>query len=180
MFAIPQRPVAELPETTLPDKIRSRPVAEFFPNDLEKPAQVSGETQIVQRVVAQLPWAHNVILIQKLKDLPTRLWYARQAIAQGWSRDTLALMIKSHTHDRQGATVTNFDMRLLQPHAQLAKDTLKDPYIFDFLTLDKPIGISEYELTRALPEELKSALPTIEEIEAELSADLHDENEGEV
>ncbi len=46
--------------------------------------------------------------------------------------------------------------------------------------MNKPIGISEYELTRALPEELKSALPTIEEIEAELSADLHDENEGEV
>jgi predicted nuclease of restriction endonuclease-like (RecB) superfamily len=89
-------------------------------------------------------------------------------------------MIKSITHDRQGAAVTNFDTQLLQPHAQLAQDTLKDPYIFDFLTLDKPIGISEYELTRALPEELKSALPTIEEIEAELSADLHDENEGEV
>ena len=50
----------------------------------------------------------------------------------------------------------------------------------EFLGMNKPIGISEYELTRALPEELKSALPTIEEIEAELSADLHDENEGEV
>jgi len=46
--------------------------------------------------------------------------------------------------------------------------------------MNKPIGISEYELTRALPEELKSALPTIEEIEAELSAGLHDDNEGEV
>ena len=76
--------------------------------------------------------------------------------------------------------MTNFDTQLPQPHAQLAQDTLKDPYIFDFLNLNKPIGISEYELTRALPEELKSALPTIEEIEAELSADLHDENEGKI
>lgn len=84
LFAIPQRPVAELPET------------EFVSKDSAQPAQVSGETQIVQRIVAQLPWTHNVILIQKLKDLSTRLWYARQAIAQGWSRDTLTLMIKSH------------------------------------------------------------------------------------
>ena len=66
----------------------------------------------MQRTVAQLPWAHNVILIQKLNDLPTRLWYARQAIAQGWSRDTLTAMIKSNAHKRQGAAVTNFDLRL--------------------------------------------------------------------
>ena len=83
LFAITQRPVAELSETSLPGKIRPQPVAKFVSNDSEQSAQVSGETQIVQRVVAQLPWAHNVILIQKLKDLPTRFWYARQAIAQG-------------------------------------------------------------------------------------------------
>jgi len=92
LFAIPQRPVAELPETSLADKIRPQPVAEFVPNDSEQQAQVSGETQIVQRVIAQLPWAHNVILIQKLKDLPTRLWYARQAIAQGWSTGTKPIL----------------------------------------------------------------------------------------
>ena len=98
----------------------------------------------------------------------------RACIEQGWGRDILAVMIKSNAHGRQGAAVTNFDMRLPEPHAQLAKDTLKDPYIFDFLTLDKPIGISEYELTRALPDNLKSVLPTIEEIEAELSAGLRE------
>jgi predicted nuclease of restriction endonuclease-like (RecB) superfamily len=96
LFAIPQRPVAELPETSLPKEIRPQPVAEIDPTNSIQPPQASGETQIMQRIVAQLPWAHNVILIQKLKDLHTRLWYARQAIAQGWSRDTLALMIKSH------------------------------------------------------------------------------------
>ena len=62
----------------------------------------------------------------------------RACIEQGWGRDILAVMIKSNAHDRQGAAVTNVDMRLPEPHAQLAKDTLKDPYIFDFLTLDKP------------------------------------------
>lgn len=128
-----------------------------------------------------------------LADIKTRI---RQAIAQGWSRDTLALMIKTHTYDRQGAAVTNFDIRLQEPHAILAKNTLKtdNPTIGLILCQDKkrvlaeyalrgmnkPIGISEYELTRALPEEFRSALPTIEEIEAELSADLHDENEESV
>ena len=284
------RPVANLGDAAASPDFRPQPVAEIDPTNSIQSVQVSGETQIVQRVVAQLPWAHNVILIQKLKDLPTRLWYARQAIAQGWSRDTLAAMIKSHAYKRQGAAVTNFDMRLQEPHAQLAKATLKDPYIFDFLTLekpfrerelearlvehlerfllelgagfafvgrqvhldvaeedfyidllfyhlrlrsfvvvdlkigsfkpeyagkinfycnvvddqmrhqndnptiglilcqdknrvlaeyalrgmDKPIGISEYELTRALPDDLKSALPTIEEIESELSAGLQE------
>ena len=267
-------------------------MAEIDPDDSVQPAQVSGESQETQRVVAQLPWAHNVILIQKVKDLPIRFWYARQALVQGWSRDTLALMIQSNTHQRQGAAVTNFDLHLPKAHARLAKDTLKDPYIFDFLTLDKPfrereleaglmahlekfllelgagfafvgrqvhldvadedfyidllfyhlqlrsfvvvdlkigpfkpeyagkinfycnvvddhyqhetdnptiglilcqdkkrvlaeyalrgmnkpIGISEYELTRALPEKFKSVLPSIEEIEEELSRDLQ-ENE---
>ncbi len=168
------RLVAKLDDSAAPPEIRPQPVAEIDPNNSAQPAKVPEETQIVQQAVAQLPWAHNVILIQKLKDLPTRLWYARQAIAQGWSRDTLTAMIKSYAHKRQGAAVTNFDMRLPEPHAKLAKDTLKDPYIFDFLTLDKPIGISEYELTRALPDNLKSVLPTIEEIEAELSAGLRE------
>ena len=54
-----------------------------------------------------LSWAHNVILIQKRKDLPTRLWYACQTLAQGWTRDTLILQIKNRAHERQGAAITN-------------------------------------------------------------------------
>ncbi|CAB1085642.1 FIG074102: hypothetical protein [Olavius algarvensis Delta 1 endosymbiont] len=136
LFTIPQRPVAELSETSLLKETRTQSVAEIDPTDSIQSPQAPGETQFMQRIVAQLPWAHNVILIQKLKDLPTRLWYARQAIAEGWSRDTLALMIKSDTYKRQGEAVTNFDTQLPAPHAQLAQNTLKDPYIFDFLTLE--------------------------------------------
>ncbi len=120
LFLIWPRPVAKLDDTAAPPEIRPRPVAEFEPSDSTQSAQGSEETQIGQQVVAQLPWAHNIILIQKLKDLPTRFWYARQAIAQGWSCDTPALMIKSHAHKRQGAAVTNFDTRLPEPHAQLS------------------------------------------------------------
>lgn len=239
----------------------------------------------VQQAVAQLPWAHNVLLMQKVKTLKSRLWYAQMALEQGWSRNVLHLMIESHAHKRQGQAVTNFEIQLPLPQSDLARQTLKDPYIFDFLTLEepfherelevellqhlerfllelgqgfafvgrqyhldigeedfyidllfyhlrlrcfvvielkkgmfkpefagkmnfylnvvdeqlkhasdnptiglilcqdknrvvaeyalrgisKPIGVSEYELTRALPETLKSSLPTIEELEAELS-----------
>ncbi len=255
------------------------------------PKAVSGDpSENVRRLVTRLPWAHNILLIQKIKDLPTRLWYMQQTIEQGWSRNVLQMMIENNAHERQGEAVTNFEVHLPAPQSDLAQQALKDPYIFDFLTLDKPfrereletglvqhlekfllelgagfafvgrqhhlmvggddfyldllfyhlrlrcfvvidlkvgpfkpdyagkmnfylnivddklkhesdnpsiglilcqdkkkilaeyalrgmqkpIGVSEYELTRALPEELKSSLPTIEEIETELSGEPGD------
>jgi len=238
----------------------------------------------LQKLVTKIPWGQNFLLIEKVKDLPHRLWYMQKTIENGWSRNVLQTMIKSNAHERQGKAVTNFEAHLSAPQSDLAQQSLKDPYIFDFLTLDepfrereletglvrhlekfllelgtgfsfvgrqyhldvgnddfyidllfyhlklrcfvvidlkvgpfkpgyagkmnfylnvvddklkhetdnpsiglilcqdkkkilaeyalrgmqKPIGVSEYELTRALPDSLKSALPTIEEIEAEL------------
>ncbi len=246
---------------------------------LEEPERAN-----LQQLVAQLPWGHNILLIQKVKDINKRHWYMQQTVENGWSRNILALQIDSNAYARQGKAVTNFDKLLPSPQSDLARQVLKDPYIFDFLTLDtefrekeleagllrhlekfllelgsgfafvgrqyhldigdddfyidllfyhlklrcyvvielkrgkflpeyagkmnfylnavddllrypddkpsiglvlcqdknrivaeyalrgvnKPIGISEYQLTRALPEELKSSLPTIEEIEEEL------------
>lgn len=101
--------------------------------------------QIWQRAVAQLTWAHNLILIQKVKDLPTRLWYAQQAFEQGWSRDVLSLQIQSRAHERQGKAVTNFQRTLPPPQSDLASQLLKDPYFFDFLTLEKPFHERELE-----------------------------------
>lgn len=245
----------------------------------------------LSQLVEKIPWGHNFILMEKIKDLPTRLWYMEQTIQNGWSRDTLGLMIKSALHERQGKAVTNFDDHLPPPQSDLARQLLKDPYIFDFLTLTepfeerelevslvkhlekfllelgqgfafvgrqyhlevsnkdfyldllfyhlklrcfvvidlkkgdfkpeyagkmnfycsvvddklkhendqptiglilcqdkdkvlaeyalrdihKPIGVSDYELTRALPDNLKSSLPSIEEIEAELSVEMGEE-----
>lgn len=249
---------------------------------------------IVQPPVARLPaatfwsvpWAHHVIIVQKIKDLATRRWYMEQTLANGWSRNVLGLQIDARAHARHGKAASNFAALLPEPQSDLARQTLKDPYIFDFITLtepfqereletalvrhlekfllelgqgfafvgrqyrldvgdedfyidllfyhlrlrafvvidlkkgkfkpeyagklnfycnvvndrlkhpsdaptiglilcqtrdhllaeysfagiDKPIGISTYELTRALPARLKSALPTVEEIEAELTA----------
>jgi predicted nuclease of restriction endonuclease-like (RecB) superfamily len=90
-------------------------------------------------------WAHNVILIQKIKDLPTRLWYARQVIEHGWSRDSLMVQIKNRAHERQGGAVTNFSDTLPDVHASLAQGLLKDPYLFDFFTLEEPFHERELE-----------------------------------
>jgi predicted nuclease of restriction endonuclease-like (RecB) superfamily len=105
----------------------------------------SADAQIWQRAVAQLTWAHNVILIQKVKELPTRLWYARQAFEHGWSRDVLSLQIQSRAHERHGKAVTNFQRTLPPPQSDLASQLLKDPYVFDFLTLEKPFHERELE-----------------------------------
>jgi predicted nuclease of restriction endonuclease-like (RecB) superfamily len=107
-------------------------------------ADGEGDT-IVPQLAAQIPWAHNVILIQKVKDLPIRAWYMRQTIEQGWSRDVLSAMIQSAAHERQGSAVTNFADRLPPAQSDLAQQTLKDPYIFDFLTLDQPFRERELE-----------------------------------
>jgi predicted nuclease of restriction endonuclease-like (RecB) superfamily len=246
------------------------------------------KSQIVQLPVAQIPWAHNVLLMQKVKEPAVRRWYMEQILTHGWSRHVLNLQIEAQTHARQGKATTNFDNLMPAPQSDLAQQALKDPYIFDFLTLtepfhereletslirqlerfllelgagfafvgrqyrievggedfyidllfyhlhlrayvvielkkgafkpeyagklnfycnvvndylrhptdqptiglilcqskdkllaeysftgiDKPIGISTYELTRALPVDLQSALPTVEEIEAELGAEV--------
>lgn len=246
---------------------------------------------IVQRPVAQLPWAHHVVLIDKVKDEQQRNFYMQKSLENGWSRDVLSLQIKSGLHIRQGSAVTNFTATLPSPQSDLAQQVLKDPYIFDFLTItddyqekdlekglidhiakflvelgagfayvgrqyhlevgeddyyldllfyhlklrcyvviefkkgkfkpehagklnfylsvvddkirhaedkatigllicqeknrivaeyalkdiSKPIGISEYQLTTAIPENLKGSLPTVEELQKELETDNNDE-----
>ncbi|MBX3727666.1 MAG: DUF1016 family protein [Candidatus Sumerlaeia bacterium] len=107
--------------------------------------EAAGKARKRQVAVTLLPWAHNILLMQKLKDLPTRLWYAERAVAQGWSRDMLAAQIRSRLHERQGTTVANFSATLPEAHAQIALGLLKDPYLFDFLTLDEPFHERELE-----------------------------------
>lgn len=249
-------------------------------------AEAWPDSLIVQQAAAQLPWFHNVVLITRVKDRSTREWYIRKAIVGGWSRATLEVNIRNRLHEREGQAVTNFEARLPAPHSELAHETLKDPYLFDFLGLgdeahereiehalvrhitrfllelgngfafvgqqyrlqvsdreffidllfyhtrlkcyvvvelkatafkpehagqlnfyltavdrqvkaaddnptiglllcktqdrlvaeyalsgiDKPIGVAEYELVRALPESLETSLPTVEELESELGA----------
>ena len=98
-------------------------------------AQECPDFQIGQQSAAQLPWFHIVTLITKIPEPALREWYAREALAQAWPRETLAIQIKNQLHLRQGAAVTNFERRLVPPQAGLASQILKDPYHFDFLGL---------------------------------------------
>jgi predicted nuclease of restriction endonuclease-like (RecB) superfamily len=103
---------------------------------------------IGQQPADQLPWFHLVILFTKVSTDAEREWYAAKAIQHGWSRATLDAHIKSQLHLRQGVAVTNFDRHLPTPHAQLAAEALKDPYLFDFL------GLGE----EALEQDIENAL----------------------
>jgi predicted nuclease of restriction endonuclease-like (RecB) superfamily len=272
-----QQAVSQLPGTAKSPQL----VAKILPSEKVQPPVA----QLPATTFWAVPWAHHVIIVQKVKDFPTRRWYMEQTLANGWSRNILALQIDAQAHARHGKAVSNFAAMLPAPQSDLVQQTLKDPYIFDFLTLaepfhereletalirhlekfllelgqgfafvgrqyrldvgnedfyidllfyhlrlrafividlkkgkfkpeyagklnfycnvvndrlrhasdaptiglilcqtkdhllaeysfagiDKPIGISTYELTRALPTELRSALPTVEEIEAELA-----------
>jgi len=85
--------------------------------------------------VAGIPWGHNVVLMQKVKDQAQRLWYAAKAVEHGWSRTILTVQIESGLFERQGKATTNFAATLPRPQSDLAQQSLKDPYLFDFLTL---------------------------------------------
>ncbi|MDG0022813.1 PDDEXK nuclease domain-containing protein [Trinickia sp. Y13] len=98
-------------------------------------AQAWPTPAIVQQAVAQLPWSHIVTLLDKLKEPGARNWYAAQSLEHGWSRNVLAMQIDTRAYSRAGAAITNFDARLPPPQSDLAREALKDPYVFDFLGL---------------------------------------------
>jgi predicted nuclease of restriction endonuclease-like (RecB) superfamily len=91
------------------------------------------DREIVQEVLAQITWYHNVGLLEKLTRSEERLWYARETIKNGWSRNILALQIKSNLHERQGKAITNFKEILPPTDSDMAAQVFKDPYLFDFL-----------------------------------------------
>ncbi|MBD2704871.1 DUF1016 domain-containing protein [Spirosoma sp. BT702] len=102
---------------------------------MRKFAEEFSDPDFVQRPVAQLPWSHYVILMDKVKQLDDRLFYIAKALEHGWSRDVLSLQIKSGLHKRQGKAISNFKNSLPAPQSDLAQQLTKDPYLFDFLTL---------------------------------------------
>lgn len=91
--------------------------------------------QLEDLPIMMIPWGHNVVLLQRLKDNDQRFWYAKKAIECGWSRSTLELWINADLYNREGKAITNFKHALPMPDSDMAQQALKDPYIFDFLTL---------------------------------------------
>ncbi len=98
-------------------------------------AEAWPDEPFVQEVLAQLPWYHQLALLDKLPDSDSRRWYAAKAIEHNWSRNILAIQIETRLRERTGAAVTNFPASLPNPQSDLARESLKDPYPLDFLGL---------------------------------------------
>ncbi len=104
-------------------------------NYMRKLAEAYPEVSFVQQVVAQIPWGHNVRVLDQVKVPQEREWYLNQIIEHGWSRNILAIQIESGLYERKGKSVTNFRKTLPEAQSDLAQQVLKDPYVFDFLSL---------------------------------------------
>jgi predicted nuclease of restriction endonuclease-like (RecB) superfamily len=98
-------------------------------------AEAWPDPEFVQAVLAQLPWYHQLALLDKLPAPEARRWYASQAIKHNWSRNVLVMQIETRLLERSGSAVTNFEASLPKPQSDLARESLKDPYRFDFLGL---------------------------------------------
>lgn len=150
---------------------REYPYLEFVP----RPVAQTGPPQKVSQAVAQvndakeglaalfppelilaLPWGHHAELMSKVKEPATRQWYMQAAIGNGWSRNILVMQIETSAHAWLGRTASSFGRRLPPPDSDLVKQTLKDPYLFDFLTLEA--GFHERELETGLVAHLEKFL----------------------
>ncbi|MGR3911847.1 MAG: PDDEXK nuclease domain-containing protein [Candidatus Rhabdochlamydia sp.] len=106
--------------------------------------------------VAQIPWGHNIILMEKVDSFEKRVWYAEQSIQHGWSRTVLTMWIESDLYNHQGKAATNLKKTLPYPQSDLAIQMIKDPYNFSLLTLDK--DHREKELEKGLTDRIQRFL----------------------
>ena len=102
---------------------------------MSKFASTYPDEQFVQTVSAQIPWSHNVAILDKVKGEKQREWYIRKTAENGWSHNVLIHQIESGLYERQAIAdkISNFESRLASPQSELAVQTMKDPYIFDFI-----------------------------------------------
>jgi predicted nuclease of restriction endonuclease-like (RecB) superfamily len=119
-------------------------------------AEANPDQSFVQQAAAQIPWFHNCILLDKVKDQTERIWYIQQTLKNGWSRNVLAMQIDRGLYARQGTALTNFEQTLPVLQSDLAKQILKDPYTFDFLGLDDEA--QEREVEQALIKHIRDFL----------------------
>ena len=119
-------------------------------------AEAWPEPEILQQLIAKLPWGHNTRVLDRVKDRPTREWYLRASLEHGWSQNVLVHMIAGRLHEREGKALTNFRRTLPPEGSDMAEQILRDPYNFDFLTLAD--DYKERELERGLLLHLRDLL----------------------
>ena len=91
---------------------------------------------ISENVFFSVPWGHHLYIISQCKDVARAVFYLNKTVENGWSRAVLLNFLDTNLYERQGKAVNNFNKLLADPQSELAAQTLKDPYNFDFLTLD--------------------------------------------
>lgn len=116
------------------------------------------EEKIVQTLSAQIPWSHNVAIFDKVKSPEQREWYLRKTIENGWSHAVLIHQIESGLYERQATAnkISNFEQRLPEPQSELAVQTMKDPYLFDFIPFKE--DMVERDIEQALVKEVTKLL----------------------
>lgn len=122
------------------------------------PAQLTSDEseKFVQAPLAQLTWYHHCTLLDKIKDKETRLFYIHKTVENGWSRNVMLHQIESGLHVRIGTSINNFALTLPSPQSDLAIETIKNPYVFDFLSIGSEMN--EKDLERALANHIKQFL----------------------
>lgn len=115
------------------------------------------EKEFVPQLVRQIPWGHNILIFQSVKDQKKALWYVNKTIEHGWSRNVLNIQIESQLYERQAekSKIDNFDLHLPQLESELASEVLKDPYLFDF------VSVGEEAQEREIEAALVSRLPDL-------------------
>lgn len=166
----------ELPDTNGFSRTNLFAMKQFylFYKDHELVHQVGGliqddtknkENQIVHQAAGQLskesilckiPWRHHIAILQHCKDIESAYFYVKQTLLNNWSRNVLIIQLESNLVERQGKAINNFEVTLPKLQSDLAKETLKDPYKFDFLTLEA--DVQEFELEKQLTENITQFL----------------------
>ncbi len=129
---------------------------QFYTDVQDIPAPGSEPAPFGQQPVDQIPWGHNILIFTKCQSVAEARFYMAQTLEQGWSRDVLALQLKSNLYARAGKAVTNFSRTLPVPQSDLAQQTLKDPYTFDFMAMATPYN--ELDVERQLTQHITQFL----------------------
>ena len=125
---------------------------------MAKFARAYPDLEFVQMVSAQIPWSHNLAILEKVKEPKQRAWYIQKTIENGWSHNVLIHQIESGLYQRQVTTdkISNFETRLSAPQSELAVQTMKDPYVFDFIPFKE--DMVERDIERALVQDVTKLL----------------------
>lgn len=125
---------------------------------MRKFAEEYPDFKFVQEVLAQIPWYHNIILMDKIKDIEERKWYIKEIVQNGWSSNMLKMQIYGKVYERQALAekITNFELTLPSVQSDLAIQTMKDPYLFDFISIKGKV--KELEIENAMINKIKDVL----------------------